>query len=75
MYKKVLIGLIVILLIAISYFRISLYPMLSIANGYAAKKMCSCHFIAERSQESIQSTDLSFSPLNLTRTVINRENK
>jgi len=45
--------------------------MLSIANGYAAKKMCSCHFIADRSPESIQASDLSFAPLNLTNTVVN----
>jgi len=37
--------------------------------------MCSCHFIAERTQESIQSTDLSFSPLNLTKTVIDEIGK
>ncbi|MFK7983421.1 MAG: serine hydrolase domain-containing protein [Saprospiraceae bacterium] len=54
------------------YFYLTLYPMLPIGTGYAAKKMCSCHFIAGRSQESIQKDDLAMSPLNLTSTVLDK---
>ncbi|MEO0341425.1 MAG: serine hydrolase, partial [Bacteroidota bacterium] len=42
---------------------------------YAAKKMCSCTFIADRDQESIQQDDLGFGPLGMTKTEINRANK
>ena len=37
--------------------------------------MCSCHFIAGRTQASIQKDDLSRSPLNLTSTVIDEAAK
>jgi len=49
--------------------------MLPIGTGYAAKKMCSCHFIAGRSQASIQKDDLAMSPINLTSTVIDETAK
>lgn len=51
------------------------YPKLGIVSSYAAKKMCSCTFIADRSQESIQSHDLAMSPLSLSKTVIDKKNK
>lgn len=75
MFKKTLLFLAAILFLAAGYFYLTLYPMLSVATGYAAKKMCSCHFIAERSQESIQADDLKTSPINLTSTVINENEK
>lgn len=75
MGKKITFSLLALMLIALLYLRVTVYPMLSIANGYAAKKMCSCHFIAERSPESIQTSDLSFSPLNLTKTVLDASSK
>lgn len=49
--------------------------MFPIGTGYAAKKMCSCHFIAGRSQESIQKDDLANPPLNLTSTIIDETAK
>ena len=49
--------------------------MIPIGTGYAAKKMCSCHFIAGRSQASIQKDDLATSPINLTSTVIDEKAK
>lgn len=75
MFKKIFLLLASILFLAAGYFYLTLYPMLSVATGYAAKKMCSCHFIAERSQESIQADDLSTSPINLTSTVIDGNKK
>lgn len=49
--------------------------MIPIGTGYAAKKMCSCHFVAGRSQASIQADDLRTSPLNLTKTIIDEKAK
>lgn len=48
---------------------------LPILTGYAAKKACSCHFIANQDIESIQKYDLARSPLNLASIDINEEEK
>ena len=70
MLKKIPLILGILTGVIAMYFYLSVYPMLPIGTGYAAKKMCSCHFIAGRSQESIQKDDLAMSPINLTSTVI-----
>lgn len=75
MIKKLLFVIFLLLIAAITYVYITLYPQFPVANGYAAKKMCSCTFISERSQESIQNEDLGLSPLNLTKTKIDHHNK
>ena len=66
---------IVILIISFIYLRAVYYPQLPVANGYAAKKMCSCTFISGRDQASIQEEDLAFGPLSLTSSKIDHENK
>ncbi|NNF36014.1 MAG: serine hydrolase [Saprospiraceae bacterium] len=75
MIKKILLVLLVLLIIGFFAFRSTIGPQLPIVSGYAAKKMCSCTFISERGQESIQNEDLGISPLNLTNTEIDFENK
>ena len=75
MIKKALLALASIFVIGVLYIYFTLFPQFPVANGYAAKKMCSCTFISERSQESIQNEDLGLSPLNLTKTKIDHQNK
>ena len=75
MLRKILLAILFILISIGAYIYFTTAPMLPVGTGYAAKKMCSCYFIAGRSQESIQKDDLAPSPLNLTRNVINETEK
>lgn len=75
MLKKILLFLVFLLFAVGTYAFLSIRPMVPIATGYAAKKMCSCHFIAGRTQASIQKDDLRNSPLNLTSTVLDEAQK
>jgi len=75
MRKKILILLLLLVLGVLIYAFVVNYPKLEVVSAYAAKKMCSCTFIADRSQESIQNEDLGMSPLNLSKTKINKKNK
>lgn len=73
MWKKIglsFLGLVVVAIVVIGYQN---YPKLGIVSGYAAKKMCSCTFIAGRTQESIQSEDLAFGPLAYSSSEIDRD--
>ena len=70
MFKKGLFFLTLLIGFAALYFYLMFYPKLPIGTGYAVKKMCSCHFIAGRTQESIQKEDLANFPLDLTSTTI-----
>jgi len=75
MFKKISFLLGAIIGFSVMYFYFTVYPMIPVGTGYAAKKMCSCHFIAGRTQESIQKDDLRTAPLNLTSTVIDEAAK
>ncbi len=75
MLKKSLFILFLLIIAVGVYIYFVFFPQFPVANGYAAKKMCSCTFIAERSQESIQSEDLNLGPISLTKTKINHVSK
>lgn len=75
MVKKIIGAIVLVIGIGLGYLVSTNYPKLGIVSAYAAKKMCSCTFIADRSQESIQTEDLAMSPLSLSATNIDREHK
>lgn len=75
MWKKIILSILIVILAGLAYVYSAYYPKLGVVTAYAAKKMCSCTFIAERSQESIQDEDLGMSPLNLSKTDIDLDNK
>ena len=75
MRKKIISIIALLIIVGLVYAVTTNYPKLSIVTSYAAKKMCSCTFIAERAQESIQNEDLGLSLLSLSETVIDKEKK
>ncbi|MFZ1705868.1 MAG: serine hydrolase [Saprospiraceae bacterium] len=72
--KKVIIFL-VLLLGFVCFFSFYLYPRLSIATGFAAKAMCSCHFVAGREVAEIQKNVLYHSLLPYVSNVVNETAK
>ena len=54
MMKKLLFVLIALVILVLIGFKATIEPQFHIGAGYAAKKMCSCTFIAERTKTSIQ---------------------
>ena len=73
MLKKFLVGMVAIVAIALAYGIVKYGPQLPIATGYAAKKMCSYTFVAGLDQDMIQSEDLDFFPLRMTKTEIDQK--
>lgn len=66
MIKKTLlftVGLLLIVIIAAYFLYAS--PMLQVLNGYAAKKACTCHYVAHKEIDDIMSQDLYLSPLDM----------
>ena len=64
-----------ILLLGILFGFFYLYARLPIINGYAAKNMCSCVFVAGREQKEIEAKDLNFSFIKYASNTIDYENK
>lgn len=60
--KSIILALIIILIAGIIMY---IGPRLPILTGYAAKGMCSCVFVSNRTPENIKKTDLSFFPIKL----------
>ena len=57
MMKKIFKILVVLLLIALVYLRIAIYPQLDLISGFSAKSVASAHFIDDRNLKSIQQGD------------------
>ncbi|APG65607.1 serine hydrolase [Tenacibaculum todarodis] len=69
--KRILLLLAVLLLIAVFYN----YPKLNILAGYSAKYASSSVFVADRTLEFTDKTDLDFAPINLASDEISTEEK
>lgn len=65
----------VILLLGILFGFYYLYDRLPVINGYAAKNMCSCVFVAGREQKEIETKDLNFSFIKYASNTIDYQNK
>lgn len=73
--KKVLLGLLVVILLAFGILAKYLIDRSTIFTGFAAKNVASGIFVAGRTQESIEALDINFFPVNLANTVVDIENK
>ena len=73
--RKIVRIMAVVVLIGIMYGFYYLYVRLPIINGYAAKNMCSCIFIAKREQADIEANDLNFSLVKYASNKVDLKNK
>jgi hypothetical protein len=65
----IIVGIFISVIFAL--YRIWLLPQMEVATGYAAKKMCSCHFLDGRHPDTIQQNDLNMPFIDRTRTYFN----
>lgn len=72
---RVIYGLLILVVIIIIAAGIYINSLLPIITGYAAKNLCSAVFVQQRDQEEVESTDLNFSFISLTRNSVDMENK
>jgi len=73
--KKIILSIVALFLIGILFIIGSNYPKLTIMTGYSAKYMSSSVFIANRSLEFTDTTDVSFPPVHLVDDFINTKEK
>jgi len=73
MRRKIVIPIVVIATLIIIV--VSQYPKLYLATGYGAKSMATAVFVAERDPQVVKLTDLNFSIVQYTQSVVDYENK
>jgi len=69
--KQMALGLGIVILLLFLILKVWLLPQMEVATGYAAKKMCSCHFIDGRHPDTIQKQDLNMTFIDQTKTTFN----
>ena len=73
--KKLFIVLGVLLFIIVLALRIFLYPSLPILNGFAAKALCSCVFVAGIPEDVAREDEAGFFPISLASTKVDYDQK
>lgn len=73
--KRILYGVLTILVTAIIGFAVYLNSLLPIITGYAAKNLSSAVFISGRLPEDVEAADLNFSFIKYTRNEVNYDEK
>jgi len=71
--RKIVIPLVIIAALVI--IGVSQYPKLYLATGYGAKSMATAVFVAERDPQMVKLTDLDYSIVKFTKSIVNYENK
>ncbi len=73
--KKILIGLLILLIAATGILAKYLIDRATIFTGFAAKNVASGIFVAGRTQHSIEALDINFFPVNFAETSVDKKNK
>jgi CubicO group peptidase (beta-lactamase class C family) len=73
--KKILYGVLALLVAIILAAALYINSLLPIITGYAAKNLCSAIFISGRTKEDVEKTELNFSFIKFTRNYIDYSNK
>ena len=71
--KKLIIWLVIICILAVVGYTVNSYATLF--NGAAAKEVCSCMYLSDREQESIEMNDLNSFFIKLSTNVVDEENR
>ncbi len=74
-FKKILYGILIFLVIAIIGIAVYLNSLLPIITGYAAKNLCSAVFVSQRDPEDVKALDLNFSFIKFVKSDINYDEK
>lgn len=74
-FKRIALYTLLFLLVVIIYVGYSNYPKLEIISGFAAKNMCSCMFIDNRSLEYTANNDNNFSPIHFAENKVDPHTK
>lgn len=72
MLKKIMLTTTLVLSLLLIVVGYKFYPQLGVATGYAAKKVCTCTFVEDRSKEEVQQNDLYFSILPMVKNTLDK---
>ena len=73
--RRILLGVLLVIGLAIIAFALYLNSLLPIITGYAAKNLCSAVFVASRDPKDVEAVDLNFSFIKFTKNSVNYNDK